>query len=639
MEDRWDISKSAQLYRLDAWGTPYFTIAENGHVHAQPAANRRSTDLYELVRSMARRGVKTPILFRFEGIIWDRLERLFTSFDKACAEYDYAGSYRLAFPIKVNQQRHVIDSVRKSRSDARLGLEVGSKPELVAMLAVHNTPDALLLCNGYKDYEYIELALLNRKLGRRTIITVEQLYEIDMILEVAERLGVAPEIGLRFKPSGKGFGRWEGSAGPKAKFGLTAHEVVQAMDLLKERGAEESLKLLHFHVGSQITSISALKGVLREAAQMYTEVAKEFPSLCFWDVGGGLAVDYDGSRTTFDSSMNYTMDEYAMDVVAYIHEACETANVPAPDIISESGRAMLAHHAVLVTEVTDVMLSEPEMPDLDNPPGTCAEVLELCEIAKELTLKNCLVSFHDLQDSGNAIEQLFKLGQISLRERAFAQQVIAATRTKIIALAQQLSHIPEEITLAGEKMSDTYFCNFSVFQSIPDFWAIGQLFPTIPLQRLNEKPTKRGIIADLTCDSDGKIDKFIDLRDVATALPLHPIREDESYYIGFFLVGAYQEILGDLHNLLGDTHAIHIHINDDGTYDIPSVVEGDTVQEVLRYVQYDAEELQEQLRTAIDHASRYNKLSDEDAAYIRNRYRDALSGYTYLVKHDGAPSR
>jgi arginine decarboxylase len=286
-----------------------------------------------------------------------------------------------------------------------------------------------------------------------------------------------------------------------------------------------------------------------------------------------------------------------------------------------------------------VMLSDPEMPDLDHPPGTCAEVLELCAIAKELTLKNCLVSFHDLQDAGNAIEQLFKLGQISLRERAFAQQVIAATRTKIISLAQQLSHVPEEITSAADKMSDTYFCNFSVFQSMPDFWAIGQLFPTIPLQRLNEKPAKRGIIADLTCDSDGKIDKFIDLRDVASALPLHPVRDDESYYIGFFLVGAYQEILGDLHNLFGDTHAIHIHINEDGTYDIPSVVEGDTVREVLRYVQYDAEELQEKLRAAIDQASRRNGLSDEDAAYIRNRYREALSGYTYLVKQDGAPGR
>lgn len=581
---------------------------------------------------MARRGVKTPILFRFEGIIWDRLEQLFQSFDKACAEYEYSGSYRLAFPIKVNQQRHVIDSVRKARSDARLGLEVGSKPELVAMLAAHNTPDSLLLCNGYKDYEYIELALLNRKLGRRTIITVEQLYEIDMILEVAEKLGIAPEIGLRFKPSGKGFGRWESSAGPKAKFGLTAHEVVEAMDLLKERGATESLKLLHFHVGSQITSISALKDVLREASQMYAEVAKEFPSLCFWDVGGGLAVDYDGSRTTFDSSMNYTMDEYAMDVVAYIHEACATANITAPDIISESGRAMLAHHAVLVTEVTDVMLSDPEMPDLENPPGSCSELLELCDTAKELTLKNCLVSFHDLQDSGIAIEQLFKLGQISLRERAFAQQVISAARRKIIDLSKQLAHVPEEITLAGEKMTDTYFCNFSVFQSIPDFWAIGQLFPTIPLQRLDEQPTRRGVIADLTCDSDGKIDKFIDLRDVANALPLHTFDERTPYYIGFFLVGAYQEILGDLHNLFGDTHAVHIHINEDGSYEIPSLVEGDTVTEVLRYVQYDAEELQERMRTAIDIACRHNDLSDNDAAYIRARYREALGSYTYLVK-------
>ena len=583
---------------------------------------------------MARRGIKTPILFRFEGIIWDRLERLFQSFDKACREYEYGGSYRLAFPIKVNQQRHVIDSVRKARSDARLGLEVGSKPELVAMLAAHNTPDSLLLCNGYKDDEYIELALLNRKLGRRTIITVEQLYEIDMILDVAKKLDVQPEIGIRFKPSGKGFGRWESSAGPKAKFGLTAHEVVQAMDLLKQRGAGDSLKLLHFHVGSQITSISALKDVLREASQMYTEVAKEFPSLCFWDVGGGLAVDYDGSRTTFDSSMNYTIDEYAMDVVAYIHEACESANIPAPDIISESGRAILAHHAVLVTEVTDVMLSEPEMPDVDNPPGSCSELLELCETAKELTLKNCLVSFHDMQDSGIAIEQLFKLGQISLRERAFAQQVISASRRKIINLSKQLSHIPEEIALACEKMTDTYFCNFSVFQSIPDFWAIGQLFPTIPLQRLQEEPTQRGIIADLTCDSDGKIDKFIDLRDVANALPLHTFREDEPYYIGFFLVGAYQEILGDLHNLFGDTHAVHIHINEDGSYEIPSLVEGDTVKEVLKYVQYDSEELEEQIRTAIDLACRYKGLSDSDAAYIRARYRDALGGYTYLVKHN-----
>lgn len=638
MENNWNISKSSELYRLSGWGSPYFTIGSNGHLHVQTSENQVPLDLYKLTRSMERRGIKTPILFRFAGIVEDRLSKLYTSFDRAIEEYGYAGRYHLGFPVKVNQQRHVVDTVRSHRGHGRLGIEVGSKPELAAMLATQDDPDSFLLCNGYKDEEYIELALLNKKLGRRTIITVEQLNEVTLILKVSKKLDVKPEIGLRFKPTVKGFGRWQDSAGPKAKFGLTAFELVQAMNILKEQGAHDSLTLLHFHLGSQISSISALKDVLREAAHMYTELAREFPSMCFWDIGGGLAVDYCGSRSALESSMNYSMDDYALDVIAYIKEACDRARIPHPDIISESGRAVLAHHAVLVVEVNESTSAKGKEAVLAQPSCSVSELQVLVDLVQTLTVDNCVSTYYDLEDCARAVAQLFRLGQICLREHAFAQELIATTRNRIFDMIDEVPQAPVEIQEAREAQTETYFCNFSVFQSIPDSWAIGQLFPSVPLQKLDEQPTQKGVIADLTCDSDGKVNKFIGADGPSNALPLHKIDDTSPYYLGFFVVGAYQEILGDLHNLFGHTHSVQVHINQDGSFQIPSLIEGDSIQDVLENVQYDPEELQGKIRTAIDKGVKHHGLSDYDAAYIRNKYRETLRGYTYLVRHAEEPA-
>jgi arginine decarboxylase len=627
----WDTTKSAEQYRIDGWGAGYFKINNSGNIEVYPDQSKPPVDLCKIVEELVRRGVKPPHLIRFDGIIKQRAQSIYGAFEQAIREFDYQGSYTLTYPVKVNQQRQVVESVKRAANGQAIGLEVGSKPELLAVLSVHDLPKGLLLCNGYKDYQFIELALMATKLGMRPIITVEQFYELETILRASEAVGVVPEIGLRMNPSNRGAGRWAGSAGENAKFGLALYEILEAVKQLKARGMEHCIKLLHFHMGSQITSITAIKKIMKEASRVYTELAKLCPAIEFIDVGGGLGVDYDGSRTNFESSMNYTTEQYARDVVWEIASACSEARVRHPNIISESGRALVAHHAVLVTEVMDVAEIPAPPPELEPAPSKDEKLQELQTLYRELNLKNCHEVFNDAIGLRDEFLQLFIQGNISLQERAYAERTLRFLFTRIRALKAQLKHVPEDFQILDGMLKDTYFCNFSVFQSILDHWAIEQLFPIMPIHRLNTEPTRKAVIADLTCDSDGKIDKFIDLQGVQRHIDLHPYRSDQPYYVGIFLVGAYQECLGNLHNLFGDTNAVHVDVDETGRARITSIVEGDTIKEVLGYVQYSGDDLISGLNSLIDKAVRAGTMSSEDSAKLMQRYKESLGGYTYLL--------
>jgi len=631
--ERWNVARSADLFNISSWGSGYFGINEKGHVCVTP--NRESTpqiDLYDLVTNLTKRGIEAPLLIRFDGIVRDRVAVLHDAFAAAIQEYNYSGKYQLAFPIKVNQQRHVVDSVRSAGQSNSIGLEVGSKPELLAVLAIQDTPNGLLLCNGYKDAEYIELALWAKRLGLRPIIILEQPHEVKTVLEASERLGIEAEVGIRFKPASKGSGRWEGSAGDGAKFGLTSYEIMDVIKTLKDKGKDNWLRLLHFHVGSQITNISSLKRILKEATRMYAEIYKLMPSLEFMDVGGGLAVDYDGSRTNFESSMNYTTAEYARDIVWALKAMSEEEQIPNPNILSESGRAIAAHHSVLITEVADVSPYVEPNGGLKPPTSENSTLKEIYAIYRDLSVKNCHEGYHDAISSREEVYNKFVQGELSVEERAYADKAFKHLMLKITQVASGLAYVPEDLANLDDTMKDTYFCNFSVFQSLPDTWAIDQLFPIIPIHRLGEEPTRRAMISDLTCDSDGKIDKFIDLKEVKRYIKLHEVNATDSYYIGYFLVGAYQEILGDLHNLFGDTNAVHVDLDENGEVQITHVVQGDTIREVLQYVQFDPDSLSERLRISIDKGLTKGTITTEEAAILKKKFREGLEGYTYLVK-------
>jgi len=627
----WDITKSTEQYRIDGWGAGYFKINERGNVEVYPDQSKPPVDLCRIVEDLVRRGVKPPHLIRFDGIIKQRAQSIYGAFRQAITEFDYQGSYTLTYPVKVNQQRQVVESVKRAANGQAIGLEVGSKPELLAVLSVQDLPNGLLLCNGYKDYQFIELALMASKLGMRPIITVEQFYELETILRASEAVGVVPEIGLRMNPSNRGAGRWAGSAGENAKFGLALYEILEAVKQLQARGMAHCVKLLHFHMGSQITSITAIKKIMKEAARVYTELAKVCPAIEFLDVGGGLGVDYDGSRTNFESSMNYTTEQYARDVVWEIASACTEAEVKHPNIISESGRALVAHHAVLVTEVMDVSEVPTPPAQLEPAPSDDEKLQELETLYRDLNLKNCHEIFSDAFGLRDEFLQRFIQGNITLQERAYAERALRFLFTRISTLKGQLKHVPEDFQILEGMLKDTYFCNFSVFQSILDHWAIEQLFPIMPIHRLNTEPTRKAVIADLTCDSDGKIDKFIDLQGIQRHIDLHPYRSDQPYYLGVFLVGAYQECLGNLHNLFGDTNAVHVDVDETGQARITSIVEGDTIKEVLSYVQYSGDDLVSGLNNLIDKAVRSGTMSAEDSAKLMQRYKESLGGYTYLL--------
>lgn len=612
------------------WGAGYFDVNGNGNIVVKPNRHEPGGDLYELVKSLVAQGIEAPIQIRFNGILRDRIHQLNSAFQSAIKKYRYRNTYQMVYPIKANPQRHVVDIILQSGQEYLLGLEVGSKPELIAVLSMEYAPGMLLLCNGYKDREYIMLALMAAKLGMRAIITLEQPYELNLVLKTAAELGVEAEIGFRMKLSAKGTGKWESSGGEHSKFGLFCHEIIAASEKLKVEGKSHWLKLLHFHLGSQMTTIKSIKKAMVEAARIYTDLAAAHPCLTFFDVGGGLAVDYDGTNSRADSSMNYTVEEYARDVVSNIGEACLAAGINDPIIVTESGRATVAHHSVLITEVIDVTSPTAVSANSTALPSNHELLITLKSLKDDLSLKNCREIFHDVIDLKERVLEEFVHGKLNLSERAHAETLCRSLFVEIRNLFRHLPDVNEEIDILDKILMSSYFCNFSVFQSLPDSWAIGQLFPIAPIHRLNETPTQQAILFDLSCDSDGKITTFIGKKRPKNYLKLHEYT-GTPYYLGIFFVGAYQEILGGLHNLFGDTNVVHAELDKQGEWDISRLVEGDTIEEVLKNVQYNIEKQKDQLNALIERSIKAGKLSLPESALVKKRFKEALESYTYLV--------
>jgi arginine decarboxylase len=627
--DSWNVVDATELYEIERWGKGYFSIGENGHVLVHPTKQRdRSIDLKQLVDRLQMRGINLPILVRLSDILKHRLGEIHDAFQSAITQHNYTGRYICVYPIKVNQQRQVVEEVIEFGRPFNFGIEAGSKPELmaVAALASNDTP---IICNGFKDAEFIEMAMLAQKIGRNIIPVVEKYTELGLILEYAEKVGVRPQIGMRVKLAARGSGRWQNSGGYRSKFGLTVTEILRGLEELKARGMEDCFKLLHFHLGSQIPNIRIVKGALIEASRIYTELHKAGAGLEYMDVGGGLGVDYDGSQTNFESSMNYTLQEYANDVVFHIQTICDEAQVPHPTIVSESGRAIAAYHSLLVFNVLGVSEFGEEQTLVDPSDDLEQPVIDLIETFKNLTARNALESYHDAQAALDMAMNLFSAGYLSLEQRCHCENLYWAISVKLQKLVSAMDDVPEDLQSLDEMLSDTYFCNFSLFQSIPDSWAIGQLFPVMPIHRLNERPSQYAVLGDITCDSDGKIDTFIDRRDVKKTLPLHTLK-DEPYLLGVFLIGAYQEILGDLHNLFGDTHAVHVSLNDKQEVVLDAVIKGDTVKEVLDYVEFDVEHLLGKMRMDVETAVREGRLDYLESGRLLRFYEEGLHGYTYL---------
>ena len=633
--DPWTVTDASELYEIERWGKGYFSVGENGNlrVHATKEPDRW-IDLKQLVDHLQLRGIGLPVLIRFRDILRQRLADIHGAFQAAIAQHQYEGRYFCVYPIKVNQQRQVVEEVLDFGRPYQFGLEAGSKPELLAVIAM-TTNETPIICNGFKDAEFIQMAMLAHKMGRNIIPVVEKYTELDLVLEYAEKVGVRPQIGMRVKLAARGGGRWQSSGGYRSKFGLTVAEVRQGLEALRARGMEDCFKLLHFHLGSQIPNIRIVKGALNEAARIYTELVKEGAGLQYMDVGGGLGVDYDGSQTNFESSVNYTLEEYANDVVYHIQTVCDDASVPHPTIVSESGRAIVAYHSVLVFNVLGVAgVDEQAVPkngdgeDLEQP------LIDLLETYQNLNARNALESYHDAQQALDMALNLFNGGYLPLEQRSQAESLYWTICARLRKLVAQMDEVPEDLQNLDDTLADTYFCNFSLFQSIPDSWAIKQLFPVMPIHRLQEPPTRQAVLGDITCDSDGKLDQFIDRRDVKRTLSLHRF-DGSPYYLGVFLVGAYQEILGDLHNLFGDTHAVHVSLDRSGNAILESVIKGDTVREVLNYVQFDADQLLRKLRDSVEAAVRDGRMDLEESGRLLRFYEDGLQGYTYLEDHPG----
>ncbi|WP_204151285.1 biosynthetic arginine decarboxylase [Leptolyngbya sp. CCY15150] len=627
---RWTIEDSEELYRIRGWGEPYFSINAAGHVTVSPKGDRGgSLDLYELVTALKQRNLSLPILIRFSDILEDRIERLSACFSKAIARYKYNGVYQGVFPVKCNQQRHLIEDLVRFGKPHQFGLEAGSKPELLIALATLDNDGSLLICNGYKDRDYVETAMLARRLGKTPLIVLEQADEVELVIAASRQLGIEPLLGVRAKLSTKGEGRWGISAGDRAKFGLTIPEILHTVNRLKAEGMLHCLQLLHYHIGSQISSIAVIKEAIREASQIYVELAKLGADMKYLDVGGGLGVDYDGSKTNFYASKNYNMQNYANDVVAEVKEACQERQVAMPTLISESGRAIASHQSVLVFDVlgsSDAATALPAAATADEH----LIIRNLYETYQSIRPENYQEMYHDATQFKDEAISLFTFGYLSLSDRARAEQLYWSCCKKILVIVRQQDYVPDDLEALEQIMASIYYINLSVFQSAPDSWAIDQLFPIMPIHRLDEEPTQRGTLADLTCDSDGKIDHFIDLRDVKSVLELHPLQAGEPYFLGMFLGGAYQEIMGNLHNLFGDTNAVHIQLTPKG-YRIEHVVKGDTMTEVLGYVQYDAEDLIESIRRQTEQSLNENRISLEESQLLLQHYERSLGQYTYLV--------
>jgi len=627
--ERWTTTDASELYDVASWGKGYFSVGDNGHLFVHPNKEKnRKIDLKELLDKLVLRGIAPPILLRFGEILKHRLGEIHGAFQSAIAEHNYHGKYCCVFPIKVNQQRQVVEEVFEYGQPYEFGLEAGSKPELLAVMAIANNATPII-CNGFKDDEYIEMVMHAKKIGRQITPVVEKYTELDLIIKHAARVGVRPTIGIRIKLASRGSGRWKSSGGYRSKFGLTVTEALRALEQLRDLGMADCLVLLHFHLGSQITNIRQVKAAVSEAVRIYVELKRAGAGLQFMDVGGGLGIDYDGSQTDFESSVNYTLQEYANDIVYHIQSVCDEAEVPHPTIITESGRAVAAYHSALVFNVLGVSgFGEPNL-SLELPEDAEQPLIDLQETFRSLSNKNLLESFHDAQQSLDSALNLFSLGYLPLVQRSLAENFYWAICHRIQKLAKDLDYFPEELEGLESLLSDTYFCNFSLFQSMPDSWAIKQLFPIMPIHRLNEPPSRHAVLGDISCDSDGKVDQFIDRRDVKKTLPLHSLN-GEPYFLGAFLLGAYQEILGDLHNLFGDTNAVHVSLGETGEVILDAVIPGDTVREVLDYVQFKSTALLEQYRKDVELALREGKIGYEESGRLLKFYEDGLHGYTYL---------
>jgi len=634
----WDIEAARSLYNIHRWGAKYFDINDAGHVVARPLQDAGvAVDLTDVIEEARARGLKFPLLIRFQDILRHRVEAINQCFRDAITEYSYQGRYRGVFPIKVNQLREVVEEILDAGKPFDFGLEVGSKPELFAGLAMQNQPGSLIVCNGYKDPEFIRMALLGIKLGKMVIMVVEKLEELRQIITISKQVGIEPLIGIRTRLLSKGAGRWAGSGGENAKFGLTTAELLEATELLKAENLGHCFKLLHFHIGSQVPDILTVKKAVQEAARLYTKLHKMGFPISYLDVGGGLGVDYDGSRTAFDSSTNYTLQEYTNDVVYYIADVCNAEKVPHPDIISESGRAIVAHHSVLIVEVFGTIEKIRPGEFLKFGDQEHALVRELLDIKKNLSRANRLEAYHDALERREDAQYMFTLGVLDLPDKAKIEDLYWQISRDVVESYKGQAYAPEEIRQLEDSLGDQYLCNFSVFQSLLDHWALDQLFPIMPIARLNERPTREGTLVDITCDSDGQVNKFIDLRDVRDTLPLHKLNANgngppEPYYIGFFLMGAYQDIMGDLHNLFGRVNEVHVFLEPDEPtgYYIEEIIEGNTIIQSLAAVQYDENELKRQMKAQIDEAIKSDRMKPSEAMRLLDDYERGLKAYTYL---------
>lgn len=629
---KWRIEDSEELYNINGWGRNYFSVNERGHIVVSPRKGYASVDLKEVMDELQVRDISAPVLLRFPDILDNRIEKISNCFHQASEQYGYTAQNFMIYPIKVNQMRQVVEEIVSYGKKFNIGLEAGSKPELHAVLATNIAENALIICNGYKDESYIELALLAQKMGRRIYLVVEKLNELRMIAEISKRLKVRPNVGIRIKLSSTGSGKWSESGGDQSKFGLNSSELLEAIDILDRRDMKACLKLIHFHIGSQINKIRVIKNALREATQFYVQLSKLGFGIEFIDIGGGLGVDYDGTRSSSsESSMNYSIQEYANDAVSAIVDACNKNDLPQPNVITESGRSLTAHHSILIFEVLETTQLPVWKESQEISPDDHELARELYDIWDRLDTSRLFESWHDALQIREEALDLFSLGMLDLRTRAQIEKLFWSIAREVGEIAASMKHVPEDLRKIAKMIPDKYFCNFSLFQSLPDSWAIDQIFPIVPISRLDEKPARTCTIQDITCDSDGKIANFISAQGTSSALPVHTLKAGEPYYLGVFLVGAYQEILGDMHNLFGDTNAVHISVYKD-RYEIDQIIEGETVDEVLDYVQYNPKKLVRNLESWVTASMKAGSITPEEGRDFISTYRSGLFGYTYLEK-------
>ena len=628
---RWRIDDSAELYNINGWGLKYFTINDKGHVTVTPRDGSAGVDLKELMDELQVRDVTSPVLVRFPDILDNRIEKISRCFKLAADEYGYTAQNFIIYPIKVNQMRPVVEEIVSHGKKFNIGLEAGSKPELHAVLAINIDENSLIICNGYKDENYIELALLAQKMGRRIFLVVEKLNELKLIASISKRLKIRPNVGIRIKLASSGSGKWEESGGDVSKFGLNSSELLEALDILEKNKMKDCLRLIHFHIGSQVTKIRRIKNALREASQFYVQLHNMGFDIDFVDIGGGLGVDYDGTRSSSsESSMNYSIQEYVNDSISSLVDACTKNDIPQPNIITESGRSLTAHHSVLIFEVLETTTlpswdENEEISDSDH-----ELVHDMYQLWDSINQPRLIESWHDALQIREEALDLFGLGMLDLRTRAQVERFFWSVAREVFSIASEIKHAPEELKKISKMLPDKYFCNFSLFQSLPDSWAIDQIFPIMPISRLDEKPDRTATIQDITCDSDGKIDNFISTRNFNYHLPVHTLTK-EPYYIGVFLVGAYQEILGDMHNLFGDTNAVHVSVYKD-RYEIDQVIDGETVAEVLDYVQFNPKKMVRSVETWVTSSMKAGIITPEEGREFLSNYRSGLYGYTYLEK-------